>query len=100
MAPPEIKIFWTRRATRHLHSAHEYWSREKSAAAADAMLERIFATAELLKNNPEMGRPRRIPRTRELVLLPTPFVLAYRAGRSKVEILAVLYGARKWPSHF
>ena len=95
-----MKIVWTRRATRHLESAHEYWAHEKSSVAADTMLERIFAAVELLKHNPEMGRSGRISGTRELVLIPTPFVLAYRTRRAKIEVLAVLHGARKWPSHF
>ena len=95
-----MTIVWTRRATRHLQAAYEYWAHEKSAAAANTMLERIFAAVELLKNNPDLGRPGRVYGTRELVLIPTPFLLAYRVRRGKVDILALLHGARKWPSHF
>jgi toxin ParE1/3/4 len=95
-----MKIVWTRRATRHLHAAYEYWRREKSEDAADLMLDRIFAAVELLERHPEMGRPGRIPNSRELVLHPLPFLLAYRVRRSKLEIAAVLHGARKWPAAF
>jgi len=64
------------------------------------MLERIFAQVELLVGNPELGRPGRIAGTRELVLTPMPFVLAYRIRRDKIEVLALLYGSRKWPGQF
>jgi len=95
-----MKIVWTRRATLHLKAAYEYWAHEKSAAAANTMLERIFAVVELLKTHPAMGRTGRVYGTRELVLVPTPFLLAYRVRRGKVDILALLHGAKKWPSHF
>lgn len=95
-----MKVAWTRRATRHLRAAYDYWSRERSPEAADAMLDRIFASVELLMGNPELGRPGRIAGTRELVLAPMPFVLAYRIRRSKIEVLALLHGSRKWPGRF
>jgi toxin ParE1/3/4 len=96
----EIKIVWTRRATRHLRAAYEYWTKEKSEQAADLMLDRIFSAVELIGDHPRMGRPGRVGTTREFVLLPLPFVLAYRHSRRKVEVLALLHGARKWPSNF
>ena len=85
------------RAEHHLRAAYRYWSREKSEAAADIMLERILSTVELLEHNPEIGRPGRLATSRELVLNPLPFVLAYRVRRDKIEIIALLHGARKWP---
>jgi toxin ParE1/3/4 len=95
-----MKIVWTARARRHLREAFEYWSREESENAADRMLDRIFSVVELLERNPEMGRHGRIPTTRELVLNPLPFLLAYRVRRNKIEIIALLHGSRKWPGTF
>jgi toxin ParE1/3/4 len=92
-----MKIVWTKRAEQHLRAAVRYWSREKSETAADLMLERILTTVELLENNPELGRPGRIATTRELFLKPLPFVLTYRVRRDKIEIAALIHGARKWP---
>ena len=93
-----MKIVWTRRAEQHLRAAYRYWTNEKSEAAADIMLERILSTVELLEQNPELGRPGRVVTTRELALKPLPFVLAYRFRRNKIEIAALLHGARKWPA--
>lgn len=95
-----MKLVWTRRATRHLQAAYEYWARERSEDAANTMLERIFSAVELLESHPEIGRRGRISGTRELVLVPLPFVLAYRLRRHSIDIVALLHGARKWPGQF
>jgi plasmid stabilization system protein ParE len=95
-----MKIVWTRRAERHLREAYQYWAVEKSEAGADIMLDRIPAAAELLQGNPEIGRPGRIPTTRELALKPLPFLMVYRVRPAKIEMLALLHGARKWPQQF
>ena len=96
----DMKTVWTRRATNHLQAAYRYWTHEKSEAAADIMLDRIFSAVELLERNPELGRAGRILNTRELVLRPLPFILAYRLRSDSVEILALIHGARKWPGRF
>jgi toxin ParE1/3/4 len=92
-----MKIVWTRRAEQHLRAAYRYWSSEKPESSADIMLERILSTVEHLEHNSELGRLGRIATSRELILRPLPFVLAYRVRRDKIEILALLHGARKWP---
>jgi toxin ParE1/3/4 len=95
-----MKIVWTKRATLHLRAAFRYWANEKSEDAADRMLDRIFAAVKLLEQHPEIDRPGRVPTSRELVLHPLPFLLAYRLRRKRIEILALLHGARKWPPTF
>jgi toxin ParE1/3/4 len=95
-----MKLVWTRKASRHLRSAYDYWSRESSPAAAGTLLDRIFSAVELLETFPEAGRPGRVAGTRELVITPTPFLIAYRTRRGKIEILSLLHGARKWPEQF
>lgn len=95
-----MKTVWTRPTTRHLREAYEYWRKEKSEEAADLMLDRIFSAVELLEHHPDMGRPGRIDSTRELVLRPLPFLLAYRVRRNKIDIIALLHGSRRWPTSF
>jgi toxin ParE1/3/4 len=95
-----VKIVWTRKASQHLRAAYDFWARESSPTAADTMLERIFSAVELLQRFPATGRQGRIPETRELVIVPTPFLVAYRVRRGKIEILSLLHGARKWPEAF
>jgi toxin ParE1/3/4 len=95
-----MRVVWTRTASRHLRAAYDYWARETSEASAGAMLDRIFSAVELLERFPEAGRSGRIPGTRELVIVPTPFLFAYRVRRSKIEILSLLHCARKWLERF
>jgi toxin ParE1/3/4 len=95
-----MKIVWTRKASRHLRAAYDYWAGERSPAAADEMLDRIFNAVEILLRFPDTGRPGRIAGARELVISPTPFIAAYRIRRGKIEILSLLHGARKWPDRF
>jgi toxin ParE1/3/4 len=51
----------------------------------------------LLAEFPRVGRSGRIPGTRELVVLRTPYFLVYRIDEPLVEILRVVHGARQWP---
>jgi toxin ParE1/3/4 len=95
-----MKVVWTRKASRHLRAGYDYWASESSKASADTLLDRIFSAVERLERFPETGRPGRVPGTRELVIVPTPFLVAYRIRRSNIEILSLLHGARKWPEQF
>jgi toxin ParE1/3/4 len=95
-----MKVVWTRKASRHLRAAYDYWASETSYESADTMLDRVFTAVELLERFPEAGRRGRVAGTRELVVTPTPFVVAYRARPGKVEVVALLHGARKWPEKF
>ena len=96
----EVKVVWTRKASRHLRSAYEYWARESSSSAADITLDRIFSGIELPELYPEAGQRGRIPGTREFVIAATPFLVAYRTRRGHIEILSLLHGTRKWPEQF
>ena len=90
---------WTRLAASHLESAFDYLALD-SADAAGAVVDRILSAVEALERHPEMGRSGRVPRTRALVITGTPFIVAYRVRRDRVDILAVLHGARRWPEGF
>ena len=94
-----MTLRWTRLAASHLESAFDYLAQD-SADAAATVVERILSAIEVLERHPQMGRAGRVPRTRELVITGTPFVVAYRVRRDRVEILAVLHGARRWPDRF
>ncbi len=59
--------------------------------------QRILNSVELLKTQPEMGRPGRVVGTRELVVPNTPFLIPYRVRRERLELIAVFHGHQKWP---
>ena len=62
--------------------------------------ERWKAQVSLLVDKPRLGRPGRVKGTRELVVVRTPFIVAYRIIGKSVQILRVLHGAQQWPERF
>jgi toxin ParE1/3/4 len=47
-----------------------------------------------------MGRPGRVPGTREFVIPRTPHIVPYRLQGESIQILRVYHGARRWPDSF
>jgi len=72
----------------------------ENPSAAHAVIDRIESAVSVLRAHPEIGRSGRVEGTRELVISGTPFIVAYRIARRRVEILAVIHGARRWPEGF
>jgi toxin ParE1/3/4 len=94
-----MRVIWTLPASRHLRDIHRYIS-ESSPEAADGQVAIVLSAASSLAEFPEIGRPGRRRGTRELVVSGTPYIVAYRMGLARVEILAVIHGARRWPRTF
>jgi len=57
----------------------------------------IGATVNQLAAFPAIGRPGRVPATREWVVAGRPYVVIYGMGDELVEIIRVIHGARQWP---
>jgi len=57
----------------------------------------VARNTSMLASWPEIGRPGRVPKTRELAIVGTPFVAIYRIVDERVEIIRLLHGAQKWP---
>lgn len=91
-----MKIRWTRTALRNLVAEAEYIAQDSPAAARN-MLQRIQEAVSLLAAQPFMGRPGRVPETRELIVPATPYLIPYRVDKGQIEILRVFHTARKWP---
>ena len=68
-----------------------------SPQAAIAVDERILEQVQVLVRFPQSGRKGRVEGTRELVIIRTPYIVAYRISVDTVRILRVLHGARRWP---
>jgi plasmid stabilization system protein ParE len=91
-----VRISWLRRALLDLDAAEAYIAREDPQAASGVVLGVVRAVT-LLRDQPGLGRPGRLPGTRELVVPKTPFIVPYRVRGEAVEILRVYHTARKWP---
>lgn len=94
-----MKIVWTRLALSDLDAAYNYIAANNPSAAVD-IIDRIEKAINNLTQYPEIGRPGRIPGTKELVVTRTPFILPYRIQGEQIEILAVIHAARQWPESF
>ena len=73
---------------------------EENKEAAYQVLIQIQAAADSLALHPEIGRPGRVEKTRELVITGLPYILPYYIEKNEVRILAVIHSARKWPGEF
>lgn len=92
-------VRYTRQALADLDEAQAYIALERPGAAR-AVGGRIREAIGGLAQYPDRGRPGRVGGTRELVITGTPFLVAYRVGDGHVDVLAIMHGARQWPSAF
>lgn len=94
-----MRIIWSPEARSDLREMVIYLS-DKNPYAAKALYERIETAAVELTDNPYIGRPGRVPGTRELVVTNTSYILPYQISQDRIEILRIYHGARKWPEKF
>ena len=94
-----MKLVWSPEARVDLREIVLYLS-EKNPYAAKALFERIEVVATDIIDTPYIGRPGRVPGTRELVITDTPYILPYQIRSGFIEILRVYHSARKWPNQF
>jgi toxin ParE1/3/4 len=93
------KIRWLRLALFDLDKLMGYIAKDNPEVATK-VAEKIWETTQMLSNHPAMGKPGRVPGTREMVVTGTSYIVPYRVVANEVQILRVLHGARKWPEKF
>ncbi len=91
-----MKVAWTQLALKDLQQVRHYIEEDRPDAA-DAILLKIAKAIDNLPFYPNLGRPGRVKGTRELIVVGTPFLVPYRIKKERIEILAVMHGARRWP---
>ena len=94
-----MKIRWMPLAEQDLEAAYDY-VRQDDPKAASRLVERIFRAVEMLGRYPSAGHPGRVAPTRELAVARTPYIVVYQHTGDKIQILAVIHGARRWPTSF
>jgi toxin ParE1/3/4 len=94
-----MKILWSPQARQDLREIYLYLSADNPTAAR-ALHKQIKQAVALLKENPRIGRPGRVPGTRELVVSGTSYIVPYQIREKRLELLRVYHAARKWPEHF
>jgi addiction module RelE/StbE family toxin len=90
------ELFWTPEAIQDRETIYDYIEADNPAAAL-ALDELFEEKAGRLVDHPNLGRPGRVARTRELVAHQN-YVLVYDVTGDRVRILRVLHAAIQWPS--
>lgn len=94
-----MKIRWSDDALNDLDKLQIYITANNPEAAQE-IVERILMTIEFLARQPGLGKPGRVPETRELIVGKTPVIIPYRVEGNTLEILRVYHHSRRWPDHF
>ena len=95
-----MNIEWSPEAVEDLNSLRAFIAQDKPSAARAVVLHILQTIEQLVPDNPHLGRPGRVPGTRELVIPSTPFIVPYRLRGDTIQILRVYHGARRWPKSF
>ena len=94
-----MDVFWTKFALADLDQIQDFIAQDSPISAYRLAVDIVERTDRLLAENPFAGRQGRVPETRELVLSRSSYIMVYRVSH-RVEILAVVHGARTWPDEF
>jgi toxin ParE1/3/4 len=95
-----MNIVWSPEAIEDLISLRAYIAEESPAGARRIVLRILRTVEQVLPEHPHMGRPGRVPGTRELVIPQTSYIVPYRVQQDAIQILRVYHGARRWPDGF
>ena len=93
-----MQVRWTRKALENLDAIAAYIALDNPIRARSFVGE-IKAKTELLSQFPAIGRPGRVPGTRELVVHEN-YIIPYRVKDDSVQIIRVHHVARLWPQKF
>jgi plasmid stabilization system protein ParE len=94
-----MRVRWLRTALRNLDEEASYIAADDPAAARLIVARALEAVAQLA-DQPGLGRPGRVPGTRELVVARTRYIVPYRVRRDAVEILRVFHTSRRLPKRW
>jgi plasmid stabilization system protein ParE len=94
-----MRVKWLQKALRNLDAEASYIAADDEAAAR-FVVTRVLAAVETLANQPSLGRPGRVPGTRELVVRKTRYIVPYRIRGETVEILRVFHASRRLPERW
>ena len=90
-----MRLDWTFEAIEDRHLIYNHIEADNPLAAID-LDEALAAAAERLRDQPALGRPGRVPGTREWVVHPN-YLLIYELDEERLVVLRVLHAARRWP---
>ena len=93
-----MAVRWTKRALASLAAMAAYIERD-NPSRAKTLVQDIRGKTETLADFLGMGRPGRMPGTRELVVHEN-YIVPYRVRGEHVDIITVQHVAKRWPAEF
>ena len=94
-----MRVKWLREALRNLDEEATYIAID-DVAVARLVVKRVLDAVALLAEQPGLGRPGRVPGTRELIVAKTRYLVPYRVRGETVEILRVFHTSRRLPERW
>lgn len=94
-----MRVRWLRKALRNLDEEATYIATD-DAGAARLVVQRVLDAVAQLAEQPGLGRPGRVPGTRELVVKKTRYIVPYRVRGETVEILRAFHTSRRLPERW
>lgn len=94
-----MRVRWLRAALLNLDQEATHIASD-DPVAAHVVVERILAAVSMLAEQPGLGRPGRVPGTRQLIIARTPYCVPYRVRGDAVEILRVFHTSRRPPDQW
>jgi plasmid stabilization system protein ParE len=92
-----MQVKWLRKALQNLDDEATFIAQD-DASAARLVVQRILAAVATLADQPGLGRPGRVPGTRELIVAKTRYLVPYRVRSGTVEVLRVFHTSRRLPT--
>lgn len=90
-----MRIRWTVPAADDLEGVKDYLQ-EHFPRYAEPTVRTIYQRIQSLKAAPHKGRPGHRIGTRELPIIPLPYVVVYSVKPEAIEILHIYQGAQDW----
>jgi plasmid stabilization system protein ParE len=94
-----MRVRWLSQALRNLDDEASYIAQD-DPKAAQLVVQRILDSIAMLPEQPGIGRPGRVPGTRELIVLKTRYIAPYRVQGQTIEILRVFHTSRRPPTRW
>ena len=92
-----MRVRWLRKALLNLDEEASFIAQDDPKAAR-LVVQRVLDGVAALAEQPGLGRPGRVPGTRELIISKTRYIVPYRVHGQTVEILRVFHTSRRLPA--
>jgi len=94
-----MRVRWLDQALHNLDDEASFIAQD-DPQAAQLVVQRILDSIAMLPEQPGIGRPGRVPGTRELIVLKTRYIVPYRVQGQTIEILRVFHTSRRLPTRW